>query len=183
MIIDEVHSYRGIFGVHMTGIVRRLLLTARRLGARPALHPLLGHGQQPLDLAARLTSLPQSDFDLLDADQDGSQQADKHWLVLNPDWGSRSAQVWQLPGSGGGRVCGDAASARDAAGQDSPAQHHPLLPLDPRGEDRSDGWSTSAWTQRAPHLKHKVKSYVSAELTVEAKREIYEGLRSGRCWG
>ena len=30
MIVDEVHSYRGIFGVHMTGIVRRLLFTSPR---------------------------------------------------------------------------------------------------------------------------------------------------------
>ena len=37
--------------------------------------------------------------------------------------------------------------------------------------------------QRAPQLRGKVKSYVSAELTVEAKRDIYEGLRSGRLVG
>ena len=37
--------------------------------------------------------------------------------------------------------------------------------------------------QRAPHLKHKVKSYISANLTIDVKREIYNGLRSGALLG
>ena len=89
IILDEVHAYRGIFGMHMAGLLRRLLLTARRSGASPQYILSSATVSNPLDLAVRLTGLPEASFDLLDEHSDGSQQACKHWAVLNPDWGTR----------------------------------------------------------------------------------------------
>ncbi|MBE3038246.1 MAG: DEAD/DEAH box helicase, partial [Chloroflexi bacterium] len=89
IILDEVHAYRGIFGMHMAGLLRRLQLTARRSGASPQYILSSATVSNPLDLAVRLTGLPEASFDLLDERSDGSQQACKHWAVLNPDWGTR----------------------------------------------------------------------------------------------
>ncbi len=35
VVVDEVHSYRGILGLHMANILRRLLLQTHRLGSKP----------------------------------------------------------------------------------------------------------------------------------------------------
>src|SRR5699024_11831071 len=37
VVLDELHSYRGVFGVHVANIIRRLLRIAEHYGARPQL--------------------------------------------------------------------------------------------------------------------------------------------------
>jgi ATP-dependent helicase YprA (DUF1998 family) len=181
IVIDEVHSYRGIFGVHMTGIVRRLLITARRLGADPRFVISSATVNNPLDLASRLTALPQSEFFMLDPEQDGSQQADKHWLVLNPDWGARSSRYNNYQ-EVAAEVFVEMLLSRDSKGKPSPL--NTILFCRSMREVRAiKNLVDQRLDQRAPHLKRKVKSYISANLTTEVKREIYNGLRSGDLLG
>ena len=47
VVIDEMHSYRGVFGSHMTSVIRRLKRIAAFYGASPDVHLLLGHHRQP----------------------------------------------------------------------------------------------------------------------------------------
>ena len=47
VVIDEMHSYRGVFGSHMTSVIRRLKRIAQFYGASPHVHLLLGHHRQP----------------------------------------------------------------------------------------------------------------------------------------
>ena len=35
VVVDEIHTYRGLLGVHAAGIMRRLLLAAKRYGGDP----------------------------------------------------------------------------------------------------------------------------------------------------
>ncbi len=84
VVIDEVHTYRGILGMHMAGLIRRSLLTVRRLGAEPQFILSSATVSNPMDLATRLTALPEASFDLLSEGDDGSQQAFKHWAIINP---------------------------------------------------------------------------------------------------
>lgn len=88
IVIDEVHTYRGIFGVHMSGLLRRLLIAAKRFGSEPQMILCSATVSNPLDLATRLTALPAESFCLISEKEDGSHQDFKHWAVLNPDWGS-----------------------------------------------------------------------------------------------
>ena len=181
IVIDEVHCYRGIFGVHMTGIIRRLLLAARGLGADPRFILSSATVSNPLDLAARLTSLPEAEFDLLDAEQDGSQQADKHWLVLNPDWGANSPRFGNYQ-EVAAEVFIEMLLRKGATGKDAPLNTI-LFCRSIREVKAIARLVDQRLTQRMPGLRGKVKSYVSAELTSETKRDIYEGLRSGRLCG
>lgn len=181
IVLDEVHSYRGIFGVHMTGIVRRLLITARRLGADPRFVISSATVNNPLDLAARLTAQPRDDFVLLDPEQDGSQQADKHWLVLNPDWGARSGRYNNYQ-EVAADVFVEMLLSRDAAGRPSPL--NTILFCRSMREVRAiKNMVDQRLDQKDPRLKRKVRAYISANLTPEIKREIYTGLRSGELLG
>ncbi len=56
VVIDEMHSYRGVFGSHMTSVIRRLKRIAAFYGATPAVHLLLGHHRQPARARARRSS-------------------------------------------------------------------------------------------------------------------------------
>ena len=46
-MIDEMHTYRGVFGSHMTNVIRRLKRVAAFYGAKPRVHLLLGNHRQP----------------------------------------------------------------------------------------------------------------------------------------
>lgn len=181
IVVDEVHSYRGIFGVHMTGIIRRLRYTARRLGADPRFVISSATVNNPLELAARLTGLPARDFDLIGQEEDGSQQADKHWLVLNPDWGARKEKYTNYQ-EVAAEVFVEMLLSRSASGAPSPLST--ILFCRSMREVRSiKGMVDQRLEQKAPNLKRRVRSYISANLTSEIKREIYDGLRSGELLG
>lgn len=181
IVIDEVHTYRGMFGVHMAGLMRRLLLTARRFGADPRIILSSATVSNPLDLATRLTSLPESSFELIEENQDGSQQADKHWAVLNPDWGSPTTRFGNYQAVAAD-VFIELLTRRNAQGHPSPLNTI-LFCRSIREVKSLSRMVERSLQQRAPHLKGKIKTYISAELTIDAKREIYEGLRSGKYLG
>ena len=180
IVIDEVHSYRGIFGIHMAGILRRLLLTARRLGAEPQFILSSATVSNPLDLAARLTSLPETAFDLLGEDLDGSRQACKHWAVLNPESGRNSTYDGYLTVASMAMV--EMLCSKDGQGRYSPLNTI-LFAKSIRDVNKLFKLVQSNLQIRRPDLVQKVRKYVSADLNASEKREIYEGLKSGKLLG
>jgi DEAD/DEAH box helicase domain-containing protein len=181
IVLDEVHTYRGMFGVHMSSLMRRLLLAARRCGADPRFILCSATVSNPLDLATRLTSLPTDQFDLLDEQQDGSQQRDKHWTVLNPDWGTRKALYASYQEVAAAVFC-ELLTRKNERGVFSPLNTI-LFCRSIREVNRVSRLVRQRLERSAPALRDKVKTYISAELTIDAKREIYDGLRSGRYLG
>jgi DEAD/DEAH box helicase domain-containing protein len=179
IVIDEVHSYRGIFGLHMAGLVRRLLITARRYGAEPRCLISSATVSNPLDLAERLTSLPADSFELLQ--EDGSAQASKHWTVLNPDWGSAASRYDNYL-SVAAAVFVELVTRKNARGQASPLNTL-LFCRSIRDVNRAAKQIRDTLARQAPGLVDKVKAYVSASLSIQEKREIYARLRSGSLIG
>ncbi len=79
VVIDELHSYKGIFGSHVLQILRRLRRVASFYHAEPQFLATSATIANPSDLAAQLTGLP---FDLVE--QNGAPSATRHIFFINP---------------------------------------------------------------------------------------------------
>jgi DEAD/DEAH box helicase domain-containing protein len=79
VVIDEMHTYRGVFGSHVANVVRRLKRVAQFHGARPQF--MLGSATigNPQELAQRLVEQP---VDLVETD--GSARGPREFLLYNP---------------------------------------------------------------------------------------------------
>jgi|SRR5271157_3380163 len=79
VVIDEMHSYRGVFGSHVANVIRRLKRLAAFYGAHPQFILTSATIGNPSELAERLIEEPVS---LIDTD--GSGRGERHFLLYNP---------------------------------------------------------------------------------------------------
>ena len=79
VVVDEAHTYRGVFGSHVANVLRRLRRVARLYGAEPRFVLASATIANPGELAERLTGLP---FELLD--DDGAPRAGREIGMWNP---------------------------------------------------------------------------------------------------
>jgi len=80
VVIDEAHVYRGVFGSHVAGVLRRLRRIACAYGTAPRFLLASATIANPLELAERLTGL--EDFALID--RDGSPAPARRVAMWNP---------------------------------------------------------------------------------------------------
>ncbi len=81
VILDEIHTYRGVFGSHVANVLRRLMRICAFYGADPQFICASATIANPLQLAERLVEEP---FTLVGPEDDGSPQGQKHFLFYNP---------------------------------------------------------------------------------------------------
>jgi len=79
VIIDELHAYRGVFGSHLSNIVRRLQRVCRHYGSDPVFICSSATIANPRELAEGLTGRP---FELVA--QSGAPRGEKFFLFVNP---------------------------------------------------------------------------------------------------
>ena len=79
VVVDEAHTYRGVFGSHVANVLRRLRRAARAYGADPRFLLASATIANPLELAERLTG---SEFRLVD--DDGAPWAGREIAIWNP---------------------------------------------------------------------------------------------------
>jgi DEAD/DEAH box helicase domain-containing protein len=79
VVVDEAHTYRGVFGSHVANVLRRLRRVARMYGSEPRFVMASATIANPDELAERLTGLP---FELLDTDS--SPRAGREIAIWNP---------------------------------------------------------------------------------------------------
>jgi DEAD/DEAH box helicase domain-containing protein len=82
VVIDELHTYRGIFGSHMAHVLTRLRRIAEFHGSRPQFLTATATIGNPLEHASRLLGVPQADVTLVD--KSGAPQAEREFFVINP---------------------------------------------------------------------------------------------------
>jgi len=80
VVLDELHTYRGIFGSHVAQLLRRLLRVARFHGARPQLVAASATIANPGELAAALSGRA---FRVVQAN--GAPRARRHVLLFRPE--------------------------------------------------------------------------------------------------
>ena len=79
IVVDEAHTYRGVFGSHVANVLRRLQRIARFHGARPQFILASATIGNPAELAERLIEAP-----VWRIDEDGSARGPRHFLIYNP---------------------------------------------------------------------------------------------------
>lgn len=79
IVIDEIHSYRGIFGANLANVLRRLLRLCQFYGSRPQFILCSATIRNPGELAAQLIGRPVSLVD-----ESGAPMGEKHIVFYNP---------------------------------------------------------------------------------------------------
>jgi DEAD/DEAH box helicase domain-containing protein len=79
IVIDELHTYRGIFGSHLANVLRRLRRIARFYGSNPQFICSSATIANPGELARRLL---EADVKVLDGN--GAPAAEKYFVFYNP---------------------------------------------------------------------------------------------------
>jgi DEAD/DEAH box helicase domain-containing protein len=79
VVIDELHTYRGVFGSHLANVLRRLKRITRFYGCNPQFIFSSATIANPGDLAARLIG---DEVQLLDGN--GAPSAEKYFVFYNP---------------------------------------------------------------------------------------------------
>ena len=79
IVLDEVHTYRGVFGSHVANVIRRLKRVLDFYGADPQFILASATIQNPGELASRLV---EENFTCVT--HDGSYQTERSYFFLNP---------------------------------------------------------------------------------------------------
>jgi DEAD/DEAH box helicase domain-containing protein len=90
VVVDEVHTYRGVMGSHMAMVFRRLLRLCEYYGARPTFIFCSATIGNPAELCRMLTGL-----DAHPILESGAARGGRHMIFLNPD-GSPAQGAIQL---------------------------------------------------------------------------------------
>ncbi len=79
VVLDEIHTYRGVFGSHVGNVIRRLKRLCAFHGASPQFVCCSATIGNPRELAE---SLVEEDVTLID--DDGAPKGEKHIVFYNP---------------------------------------------------------------------------------------------------
>ncbi len=79
VVIDEMHSYRGVFGSHLANLLRRLRRVCAFYGASPRFLLTSATIANPAELAERLIEAP-----VTLVGDDGAPSGEKHFIFYNP---------------------------------------------------------------------------------------------------
>ena len=79
VVIDELHAYRGVFGSHVTNVLRRVKRVCRHYGSDPIFICSSATIANPKQLAERLT---EETFTLVD--DSGAPRGEKWFVMVNP---------------------------------------------------------------------------------------------------
>jgi len=102
IVVDELHTYRGVFGSHVANVLRRLLRLCAYYGSKPVIVCCSATIGNPAELAMTLTGRPARLVD-----RNGAPSGERHVLLVDPPvhdaaTGARGsaltlAQRWALP--------------------------------------------------------------------------------------
>ena len=77
--IDELHTYRGVFGSHVANVLRRLLRICAHYGSHPVIVCCSATIGNPAELATMLTGRP-----VRLVDRNGAPAGERHVVLVDP---------------------------------------------------------------------------------------------------
>ena len=160
IVIDEIHTYRGVFGSHVANVLRRLKRITDHYGASPQYILTSATIGNPRDLSIQLI-----DKDVSVISEDNSARGKKHFLIYNPPiidekLGIRASMQGETI-----RLAEDLIRSR-------------LQTILFGRSRRSIEFMVSALRDRMPELSNSIKSYRSGYLPSQ-RRLIETGLKTG----
>ncbi|HOU42657.1 MAG TPA: helicase-related protein, partial [Promineifilum sp.] len=81
VVVDEIHTYRGVFGSHVANVLRRLQRLCRFYGSDPRFICASATIANPAEHAERLI---EQSFTLVDESQNGAPRGAKDFILYNP---------------------------------------------------------------------------------------------------
>ncbi|NWG33939.1 MAG: DEAD/DEAH box helicase [Chloroflexi bacterium] len=172
VVIDEAHTYRGVFGSHVANVIRRLKRLAKHYESAPKFILASATIGNPVELAERLIEEP---VHLID--HDGSARGPRHFLLYNPPLVDESLGLRKSSLLESVRLAQEllihnvqtivfARSRRSVEIILTYLQQTPTLPLPPFSGKMGEGWGGGIRGYRSGYLPHQ-------------RREIEKGLRDG----
>ena len=95
VVIDEIHSYRGVFGSQVAMTLRRLERICERFGSTPQFICCSATINNPIDHVSTVTGRDPNRITLIDTD--GSGRGPREWVLWNPP---EYDDAWNARGSG-----------------------------------------------------------------------------------
>jgi DEAD/DEAH box helicase domain-containing protein len=85
VVVDELHTYKGVFGSHVANVLRRLMRVAKFHGSNPVLIGATATIGNPREHAARIFGIDPADEDALTAiTENGAPQGERRVFMFNP---------------------------------------------------------------------------------------------------
>ena len=164
VVIDELHTYRGVFGSHLANVLRRLKRITRFYGCNPQFIFSSATIANPGELAGRLID---AEVDLLDGN--GAPSAEKYFVFYNPPVVNRFLGIRRSYINESWRIAQGflKRGLQTIVFANSRLHTEVLLTYLKRGNPQPPG---------APEI---VRGYRGGYLPLE-RREIEQGLRSGQ---
>ena len=88
-MLDELHTYRGVFGSHLTNVLRRLARIAEFYGSKPQFICCSATIANPGELASQLIEKP----DVKVIEENGAPAAEKLFVFYNPPMINRNLGI------------------------------------------------------------------------------------------
>lgn len=167
VVVDELHTYRGVFGSHVANLIRRLKRVCAFYRSRPTFILCSATIANPKELAERLTELP---VELVD--DNGAPSGEKTIVLWNPPVVHKELGIRRSFLKEAERLTGDFVS-EDVQTICFATSRLNVEILTSYLKERFE---------KFPHLRGRVRGYRGGYLP-NMRREIEQGLRSGdiRC--
>ena len=168
VVVDEIHSYRGVFGSGVANVLRRLNRIARHYGAQPQYICCSATIANPDELAQRLTGRP-----VTVVDNDGSPRGPKRFILWNPPYLDEGKMERRSPNAEAQRLMCEL--IKDGTQTITFVRARVLAELIYR-------YCQDQLTEEAPRLRDKIRAYRGGYIA-EERREIERQLFNGELLG
>lgn len=167
VVIDELHAYRGVFGSHLTNVLRRLQRICRHYGSNPQFICSSATIANPSELAERLAEKP---FSLVE--KSGAPRGEKYFVFVNPPVVNRELGIRRSY----------IAEARRVAGEFLRRNLQVIVFAQSRLSTEILTTYLKEDFEDVPGMPERIRGYRGGYLPLR-RREIEKGLRAGQVRG